>query len=61
MGRPAREKGFEHRELAVGWAVLGHNLWVVARMARAAQQEQQARQKTATRNKPRRDPEKRAA
>ena len=61
MGRPAREKGFEHRELAVGWAVLGHNLWVVARMARAAQQEQEARQKTATRNQPRRDPEKRAA
>ena len=61
MGRPTREKGFEHRELAVGWAVISHNLWVVARMARAAQQEQEARQKTATRNKPRRDPEKRAA
>ena len=28
-------KGFEHRQLAVGWAVLTHNLWVVARMAEA--------------------------
>ncbi len=28
-------KGFKHRELAVGWAVLTHNLWVVARMAEA--------------------------
>ena len=34
---------------------------VLAPMARAAQQEQEARQKTATRNKPPRDPEKRAA
>ncbi len=35
LGRPLRAKGFEHRELAVGWAVLTHNLWVVARMAEA--------------------------
>jgi hypothetical protein len=28
-------KGFEHRQLAVGWAVLTHNLWVVTRMAEA--------------------------
>ena len=33
MGRPARAKGFTHREQMVGWAVLSHNLWVVARMA----------------------------
>ena len=38
MGRPARAKGFEHREMMVGWAVLSHNLWVVARMAEAEQQ-----------------------
>ncbi len=32
MGKPARAKGFEHRELMVGWAVLSHNLWVLARL-----------------------------
>jgi len=32
MGKPARAKGFEHRELMVGWAVLTHNLWVLARL-----------------------------
>lgn len=30
--RRLRCRGFEHRYLAVGWAVLGHNLWVIARM-----------------------------
>jgi len=35
LGRPLLAKGFEHRKLAVGWAVLTHNLWVVARMAEA--------------------------
>lgn len=33
LGRPLLAKGFEHRQLAVGWSVLTHNLWVVARMA----------------------------
>jgi IS5 family transposase len=32
LGSPLRSKGFEHRELAVGWAVLTHNLWVLARL-----------------------------
>jgi len=35
LGRPLLAKGFEHRQLAVGWSVLAHNLWVVARMAEA--------------------------
>jgi hypothetical protein len=35
LGRRLLVKGFEHRQLAVGWAVLTHNLWVVARMAEA--------------------------
>lgn len=35
LGRPLLAKGFGHRQLAVGWAVLTHNLWVVARMAEA--------------------------
>lgn len=32
LGRPLRAKGFEHRERAVSWQVLRHNLWVLARM-----------------------------
>jgi ribosomal protein L31E len=32
LGRPLRSKGFANRELAVGWAVLTHNLWVLARL-----------------------------
>ncbi|NJS15295.1 MAG: DUF1587 domain-containing protein [Sphingopyxis sp.] len=35
MGKPARAKGFEHRELLVGWAVLSHNLWILARLEKA--------------------------
>src|SRR5262245_28076029 len=32
LGRPLRSKGFANRELAVSWAVLTHNLWVIARL-----------------------------
>ena len=32
LGSPMRSKGFEHRQLAVGWGVLTHNLWVLARL-----------------------------
>jgi IS5 family transposase len=32
LGRPLRSKGFVSRELAVSWAVLTHNLWVIARL-----------------------------
>lgn len=35
MGTPARAKGFEHREMMVGWAVLSHNLWKLARLNQA--------------------------
>ncbi|NBB81499.1 MAG: hypothetical protein GVY36_19015 [Verrucomicrobia bacterium] len=35
MGSPARAKGFEHREMMVGWAVLSHNLWKLARLKQA--------------------------
>lgn len=44
LGRPPQAKGFAHRELAVGWAVLSHNLWVVARLA-VAEEKRQAEQK----------------
>jgi hypothetical protein len=36
MGKPARAKGFAHRQMIVGWAVLSHNLWVLARLQQAA-------------------------
>ena len=32
VGAPLRSKGFVNRELAVSWAVLTHNLWVIARL-----------------------------
>ena len=31
-GSPCRAKGIEARQLAVSWAVLAHNLWVLARL-----------------------------
>lgn len=34
LGGRMRGKGFEHRELAVTWTVLVHNLWVLARLPR---------------------------
>jgi hypothetical protein len=36
LGRPMRAKGFEHREAALGWQVLTHNLWVMARLEQRA-------------------------
>jgi hypothetical protein len=32
LGRPMRAKGFAHRELAVAWGLLTHNLWMLARL-----------------------------
>jgi IS5 family transposase len=32
LGRPMRAKSFAHRELALAWGVLTHNLWMFARM-----------------------------
>jgi hypothetical protein len=34
LGQRMRSKGFEHRQLAVTWTVLVHNLWVMARMVK---------------------------
>jgi len=42
LGRPLRVKGFEHRNLAVSWAVLTHNLWVLARLPRQTAPPKQA-------------------
>jgi IS5 family transposase len=32
LGQPLRSKGFASRDLGVSWAVLTHNLWVLARL-----------------------------
>jgi hypothetical protein len=32
LGSPLRSKEFDHRNVAVAWAVLTHNLWVMARL-----------------------------
>lgn len=38
LGNPARVKSFAARERACGWAVLTHNLWVLARLPRAGEE-----------------------
>ena len=40
LGRPLRNKGFEHKRNTVAWCVLTHNLWVLARMKIASEQQQ---------------------
>ncbi len=42
LGRPMRAKGFAHRELAVAWGVLTHNLWMLARLAKKEPEELRA-------------------
>ncbi len=42
QGRRLRECSFAHRYLAVAWSVLGHNLWMIARMLVAQQVEAKA-------------------
>jgi len=37
LGRPMRAKGSDHRELALAWGVLTHNLWMLARMRKTKQ------------------------
>lgn len=44
VGQPTRSKGFKNRALGVTWAVLTHNLWVMARMTLAARAKQKAAQ-----------------
>jgi hypothetical protein len=36
LGGKLRAKGYKHRVAAVGWAVLSHNLWVLARLKKRA-------------------------
>ena len=35
IGDPILSKGFEHQSIHVAWAVLAHNLWVIARLPKA--------------------------
>jgi hypothetical protein len=42
VGQPARSKGFANRALTVTWAVVTHNLWVMARMTLAAEKQKLA-------------------
>jgi len=46
LGRPMQSKGFAQRELTVSWAVLTHNLWVMARLS-LAERDRQKLQKLA--------------
>jgi len=38
LGQPMRAKGFAHRQLALAWGVLTHNLWMLARMKKVKKQ-----------------------
>ena len=40
MGDKPRAKGLEHRQMMVGWAVLTHNLWVLARLPQQSGEEE---------------------
>lgn len=42
LGRPLLSEGFEHRELAVAWAVLAHNLWLIAALPQESKMKQSA-------------------
>ncbi len=39
LGRTLRSKGFLNRQISVAWAVLAHNLWVIARLQNSKQQD----------------------
>ena len=52
LGNPAAGRSFEARERACGWAVLTHNLWVLARLPRAkAAEPKQTKPEKALRSK----------
>ena len=44
LGSPLKSKGFGSRNMSVAWAVLAHNLWVIARLPRAADKRQRLQQ-----------------
>ena len=42
FGNPLNCRGYEHREKALAWSVLAHNLWTLGTMARKARREKEA-------------------
>jgi hypothetical protein len=52
LNNPVREKSIGARGKACGWAVLSHNLWVLARMPLAKAETSQVPRKAPTRQKP---------
>jgi hypothetical protein len=42
LGNPLKSKGFASRQMSVAWAVLAHNLWVIARLPQTESQRQLA-------------------
>jgi hypothetical protein len=44
LGRPMRAKGFAHRELALAWGVLTHDLWMLARLRKTKRKSAPLRQ-----------------
>lgn len=47
LGNPVRSKSIQAREQAIGWAVMSHNLWVLARMEKAGEQPKQTSKRDA--------------
>jgi hypothetical protein len=43
LGQPMRAKGFAHRELALTWGVLTHNLWMLARLRKTRKKAEPAK------------------
>jgi len=51
LGTPLLAKGFANREQAVHWAVLAHNLWVLARLRLEQESQRRAREKAQARRR----------
>jgi hypothetical protein len=47
LGRPMRAKGFTHREVALSWGVLTHNLWMLARLRKTKKKKEAAPERAA--------------
>lgn len=39
VGKPLKNKNFGYKEQSIGWGILAHNLWVLARLPKAAVEE----------------------
>ncbi len=52
LGDPARAKGINNRKRLVGWAILAHNLWVLARLPERADEARLAGDPQTSKNPP---------